>query len=104
MRAWMTGLLVAALFGIEVFGGEETPRTPPVPSRSAVPLVTTAPSPECRSGAPLCRDAHVRLEKCQQASAGNPEACATERSEADAACKTATSACHTDGSRAPPAR
>ena len=68
----------------------------------AVPALAGPPSERCREGATVCRDAYIKLEECEQKNHGDPEACATERKEADLWCMETTSACHTDGSRARP--
>jgi hypothetical protein len=84
------------------------------------------PSEKCRDGAAQCREAFAKLEKCQHAGkkekpavkeakaeagatatkeAKESDACTSERSETDSACKTTNSACVKDGSRhAPHAR
>lgn len=61
------------------------------------------PSSACRDGATQCRDALAKLDECERAQADKPEGCTAVRGDADAACRSSTSACHTDGSRSPPA-
>lgn len=68
----------------------------------ALPALATPPSEPCREGASYCREAYVKLEKCEQAAQGQPDACGAERAEADRTCMQTTSVCHTDGSRARP--
>lgn len=68
----------------------------------SLPALAVPPSEPCREGASYCREAYVKLEKCEQEAAGQPDACGAERAEADRTCMQTTSACHTDGSRARP--
>ena len=68
----------------------------------ALPALATPPSEPCREGAVVCRDAYVKLEKCEQGNPDAPDACGAERLEAERACMQTTGACHTDGSRFKP--
>jgi len=67
------------------------------------PARASDPSGACKEGAALCKEAFERLQSCESKNPTTPDACVGERAEADNACKTTTSACHTDGSREPPA-
>lgn len=68
----------------------------------ALPALATPPSEPCREGAVFCREAYVKLETCEKANPGQPEACGAEREEADRTCMQTTGTCHTDGSRFAP--
>lgn len=92
-------------------------RAPPSPTRRsltglaalalalglAAPARATDPSGACKEGAALCKEAFDRLDACEKKNPTAPDMCVGERAETENACKTTTSACHTDGSREPPA-
>ncbi len=71
-----SGLVVAALVG------------------SPTVALASGPSGACRDGAAQCREAYDKLDKCQHSKDGKKDgACATEKTDADSACKNTNMAC-----------